>query len=75
MRILVWQWGRRGAGPLFATRLAEALRSVPGTEVILSLATGAEILRAEAAPYAICRSIPIPAQRVMCGSCCRHLVL
>lgn len=51
MRILVWQWGRRGAGPLFATRLAEALRSVTGTEVVLSLATGAEILQAEAAPY------------------------
>jgi glycosyltransferase involved in cell wall biosynthesis len=51
MKILVWQWGRRGAGPLFATHLTDALRSVPGTEVILSLSTGAEILQAEAAPH------------------------
>jgi glycosyltransferase involved in cell wall biosynthesis len=50
MKILVWQWGRRGAGPLFAVRLAEALRSLPRTEAFLSLSTGAEILQAEEAP-------------------------
>src|ERR1700721_2031261 len=45
MRVLVWQWGRRGAGPRFAAALADGLRLVPGTEAVLSLSTGAEILR------------------------------
>ncbi len=45
MKVLVWHWGRRGAGPLFAVRLAEALRAMPGLEICLSLAAGAEILQ------------------------------
>jgi hypothetical protein len=44
MKTLVWHWGRRGAGPIFATRLAEALSSLPGQSAALSLAAGAEIL-------------------------------
>ncbi len=48
MRILVWQWGRRGAGPRVAVNLAEGLRQVGGVDVVLSLSTGAEILRAAA---------------------------
>ena len=44
MRILVWQWGRRGAGPRVATELAASLRQVPGQQVFLSLSTRAEIL-------------------------------
>jgi glycosyltransferase involved in cell wall biosynthesis len=50
MRVLVWQWGRRGAGPRFAAALADGLRCLPGTEVVLSLSTGAEILRASDPP-------------------------
>ena len=50
MKILVWHWGRRGAGPLFAARLAEALRELPGCSVRLSLAAGAEILTGPNAP-------------------------
>lgn len=42
MRLLVWHWGRYGAGPLFALRLAEALAG--RAEVNLSLAAGAELL-------------------------------
>ena len=45
MRVLVWQWGRRGAGPRVAAELAESLRLVPGVEALLSLSTRAEILR------------------------------
>jgi glycosyltransferase involved in cell wall biosynthesis len=45
MRVLIWQWGRRGAGPRFAGALADGLRLIPGTEAVLSLSTGAEILR------------------------------
>jgi glycosyltransferase involved in cell wall biosynthesis len=44
MRVLVWQWGRRGAGPRFAAELARAFRAVPGTEALLSLSSGAELL-------------------------------
>jgi glycosyltransferase involved in cell wall biosynthesis len=51
MRILVWQWGRHGAGPLLAVHVADALRSIPGTEVLLSLSRSAEILRIEAPPH------------------------
>jgi glycosyltransferase involved in cell wall biosynthesis len=44
MKVLVWQWGRFGAGPRVACELAEGFRSVPGVRVTLSLARGAEIL-------------------------------
>ena len=45
MRPLLWHWGRRGAGPLVALRLAEALEEIEGVAPILSLAAGAELLR------------------------------
>jgi len=45
MRVLVWQWGRFGGAPRFAAHLAEGLAELPDTEVSLSLARGAEILR------------------------------
>jgi glycosyltransferase involved in cell wall biosynthesis len=44
MRVLVWQWGRLGAGPRFGACLAEALRGRPGVEVTLSLCQDAEIM-------------------------------
>jgi glycosyltransferase involved in cell wall biosynthesis len=43
-KILVWQWGRRGAGPRFAACLAASLRGVPGIAVRLSLSRDAEIM-------------------------------
>jgi glycosyltransferase involved in cell wall biosynthesis len=43
-RILVWQWGRFGAGPRFASLLAEGLSEPPGNQVSLSLSRDAEIL-------------------------------
>ncbi len=46
MNILVWHWGRRGAGPLIATRLASAFAADGKDTVTLSLAAGAEILAA-----------------------------
>jgi glycosyltransferase involved in cell wall biosynthesis len=51
MRVLVWQLGRRGAGPRFAVSLAEGLRLVPDTEALLSLSTGAEILQGPKPPH------------------------
>ena len=50
MRVLVWQWGRRGAGPRVAVELAESIRLVPGAEAALSLSTEAEILRGSVPP-------------------------
>ena len=50
MKILVWQWGRRGAGPRFAACLADALRGRPGIEVTLSLCRDAEILKSQHPP-------------------------
>ena len=44
MRILVWQWGRYGAGPRVAVELADGLRSAGADSVILSLAESAELL-------------------------------
>ncbi len=56
-RLLVWHWGRRGAGPRFAAELAAALRRLPGITVDLSLSAQAEILRGEAPP--VC-ALPFP---------------
>jgi glycosyltransferase involved in cell wall biosynthesis len=50
MRILVWQWGRFGSAPRFSALLAEGLAAEPEVRVMLSLATGAEILRSQAPP-------------------------
>jgi glycosyltransferase involved in cell wall biosynthesis len=50
MNILVWQWGRLGAGPRFAALLADGLAAVPGVAVTLSLACGAEILGCDPPP-------------------------
>jgi glycosyltransferase involved in cell wall biosynthesis len=43
-RLLVWQWGRRGGAPRFASLLADGLRALPDVTVALSLAERAEIL-------------------------------
>jgi glycosyltransferase involved in cell wall biosynthesis len=44
MRILVWQWGRFGAGPRVAADFAALFNTLPGTDAALSLSTRAEIL-------------------------------
>jgi glycosyltransferase involved in cell wall biosynthesis len=44
MKILVWQWGRRGAGPLYAAGIATHMRGLPSIDVTLSLSAQAEIL-------------------------------
>ncbi len=45
IRVLVWQWGRFGAGPRVAVEMVAGLAALPGCRVSLSLSTGAEILR------------------------------
>jgi glycosyltransferase involved in cell wall biosynthesis len=44
-RVLVWQWGRRGAGPRFAVELAAALSRCPGVSATLSLSRQSEQLQ------------------------------
>ena len=50
MRVLVWQWGRRGGGPRFAASLAEAFRLEPQNNVTLSLSSSAELLNSPTFP-------------------------
>jgi glycosyltransferase involved in cell wall biosynthesis len=50
LRILVWHWGRRGAGPRFAAELAASLGEVPGIVSLLSLPIQSEQLQSAAPP-------------------------
>jgi len=45
LRILVWQWGRFGAGPRLGADFAAGFSSIPGVTGLLSLSTAAEIMR------------------------------
>jgi glycosyltransferase involved in cell wall biosynthesis len=63
-RVLVWQWGRFGAGPKIAVALADALRALPDTAVSLSLSDRAEILRGLGG--AAC-DLPVPTYRGLAG--------
>lgn len=44
MKVLVWQWGRYGAGPRIAVELARGLARLPDVSVVLSLSHEAEIM-------------------------------
>jgi glycosyltransferase involved in cell wall biosynthesis len=50
MKILVWQWGRFGAGPRTAVDFAAGFADVRGVDVLLSLSRTAEIMLAPQAP-------------------------
>lgn len=64
MRVLVWQWGRFGGAPRFAAALAQAIGSLPGTEAVLSLSSGAELLHSKAPPYC---DLPVATYRGQVG--------
>ncbi len=73
MRVLVWQWGRYGAGPRFAAHLAGALSELPGVVGLLSLSADAEILVGADPPHCdlpvrTYTSITGLAARVLCGA-------
>ena len=65
LRVLVWQWGRRGAGPRFAAALAAGLREAPQTEILLSLSRDAEILAGPDAPDC---ALPVPTYASLAGA-------
>lgn len=70
MKVLVWQWGRRGAGPLLAVVIARELARLDGIEPMLSLSTMAELLGSphppvNHLPIRTYRSIPQFARRLL----------
>ena len=70
MRVLVWQWGRRGAGPRYAAELARSFSQAPGTTSLLSLAAGAELLRSAGPPPC---DLPFPTYAGVAGFALRAL--
>ncbi len=64
MRILVWQWGRFGAGPRVATDFAALFNTLPGTDAALSLAARAEILTGPHRPRC---ELPVPTYASVAG--------
>ncbi len=57
LRVLVWQWGRRGGGPRVAVEIAEALATVDGVVSLLSLSAQSEPLQSDTPP-ACALSVP-----------------
>lgn len=51
MNILVWQWGRFGAGPRTGADFAAGLNAIPGISARLSLSRQAEIMKGTDAPF------------------------
>ncbi len=70
MRILVWQWGRFGAGPRVAADFAALFNTLPGTDAALSLAARAEIL---AGPHRPRCELPVPTYASVAGYASRVL--
>ena len=70
MKILVWHWGRHGAGPRFAVELAAALHRLPGITAWLSLAETAEILTLPGMPK---NDLPVPTYTSRAGLAGRWL--
>ncbi|MBV9734297.1 MAG: glycosyltransferase [Acidisphaera sp.] len=71
MNILIWQWGRRGAGPRYAAELAEGFRALPGVHAQLSLSAQSEIL--QGAPRPVCE-LPFRTYDSLAGAAGRALV-
>ncbi|NPD67889.1 glycosyltransferase [Lichenicola cladoniae] len=79
-RVLVWQWGRRGAGPRVAAEMVLGLARVPDCTAMLSLSTGAEMLNAHspadvALPVSTYRNAPGFVARVLAAPFRRRSLL
>jgi glycosyltransferase involved in cell wall biosynthesis len=70
VRILVWQWGRFGAGPRVAADFASLFNTLPGTDAALSLAARAEILTGPHRPRC---ELPVPTYASAAGYVARVL--
>ncbi|MCQ8277761.1 glycosyltransferase [Acetobacteraceae bacterium KSS8] len=72
LRVLVWQWGRFGAGPRVGAELAAGLNALDGCEALLSLSTGAEIMRA-GQPWRAGVALPVATYRNRIGFALRMI--
>ena len=72
MKVLVWQWGKRGAGPRVAVEMARGLGEVGGVEAALSLSANAELLRGPGAPRC---ELPVPTYETAAGFARRMLTV
>jgi len=70
MRVLVWQWGRFGAGPRVAADFAALFNTLPGTDAALSLSRRAEILQGPHRPRC---ELPMPTYGSVLGFAGRAL--
>ena len=70
MRILVWQWGKRGAGPRVAADFAALFNTLPGIDAALSLSDRAELL---AGPHRPRCELPVPTYESPAGYVARVL--
>jgi glycosyltransferase involved in cell wall biosynthesis len=57
VRILVWQWGRRGAGPRYAAELVRAFNQERDATALLSLSERAELMQTQTPPQC---ALPVP---------------
>jgi len=71
MNVLVWHWGRRGAGPLYAAELAQGLARVPGVHASLSLSVQAEIMDSADPPAC---DLPVATYKGLAGAAWRVLL-
>jgi glycosyltransferase involved in cell wall biosynthesis len=71
MRVLVWQWGRHGAGPRLAVEFAAQFNALPGIDAPLSLAAGAEILQIANRPPC---ALPVATYATMVGYAARVML-
>ncbi len=72
MKLLIWQWGRRGGGPRYAIEMAESMRTLPGLEVTLSLSAQSEFLRRLVPPRC---ELPWPTYDTLPGAAWRLLTM
>jgi glycosyltransferase involved in cell wall biosynthesis len=71
VNVLVWHWGRRGAGPLYAAELAQGLGQLAGVCASLSLSAQAEILEGVNPP--VC-DLPFPTYHGLAGAVWRAML-
>lgn len=63
-RVLVWQWGRFGAGPRLGVDFAAGFAAIPGIVALLSLSRQAEIMQGPHAPEC---ALPVDTYRGVAG--------
>ena len=62
-RVLLWHWGKEGAGAKFSGALARGLRDLPGTQVAISAATSSDLAR----DIGGCTDLPLQSVRIFEG--------